>query len=627
MLNLPVRGSAESGLGGSYKRDYISHAEISSFLRRHIRTILGSVALVLSIAILYLIFTPPTYTARAQLLIDPKTSQPVRGSTDDSALLDGPQVESQIVILGSETIARGVVTALGLDRDPDFMGEEHGIRWQLHRLRQSLDGHAPPAPSPKELQQAAIDKVVSGLDVARIDISYAISIAFSSKKPELAAKIANTTAKVYLRDLVETRADAARVGSEWLEKRVAELRKQMNAAARRVQEFKATQDYRIDRSGPPDEIDDGQAKKSSAEEPATLDELEATASTYRKIYENFYQAFTETVQRESYPVINARVITVAAVPTGKSYPKPVIILALGCFAGLLLGFAIALVRNAIDQPVRFSHQVRDELGLRSLGDIPKVLEPVAGSLSKRILNLLRRIGRKATKRRPPTAAINEVVTAPCSGFSEAIRRVKTTISVTQSGRHPKAIGVISTLPHEGKSTVASNLALAFAASDVRTLLVDADVRNRTLSNILVPASNAGITNVVAGLTELDTAIVSIDSVKLDFLPAGLGAGAGAGGVAELSPNDSLRRLIETLSERYSVVIFDLPPSQSIAYAIPVASMLDGVVVIAESEATPMALLHELVINLRSVQTNVLGCAVTKAAGRHAMQKSLFAYTG
>ncbi|MBS0240402.1 MAG: hypothetical protein JSR89_18470 [Proteobacteria bacterium] len=607
MLNLPVRGS-DSAIGGGYRRDYISHVEITSFLRRYLRTIVGTFAVALSLATIYLIHTPPTYTARAQLLIEGKPSPPVRGSSEDTYQLDGPQVESQIAVLRSETIARGVVDTLSLDHDVDFMGV---IR--------------PGLVSDDLLKQMAIEKFIAGLEVGRIDISYAISIGFNSKSPQLAAKIANTTAAVYLRDLVDTRARAAHVGSDWLEKRVNELRKQMNAAARRVQEFKASQDYRIDRSAPPEDGDDKpQGPKTAAEEPPTLDVLESTAISYRKIYENFYQAFMEAVQRESYPVMNARVISVAAVPTAKSYPKPLIVLALGSLGGILLGFAIALARNALAHPVRFSHQVREELGLRSLGDIPKVLAPVTGSLKKRLHDSITSLWQKAPER-PYAIAFTEVLDAPYSVFSEAIRRVRTTISLGPSTEQPKTIGIVSSMPYEGKSTIAANLAVAFAINGGQTLLVDADIRNRTLSKVLAPTSEAGIADIIAGLVDLETSVLSIAGGKIDFLPAG--AAPSVNGLAELSTNDVLKGLIDATSKKYSVVIFDLPASHNIAYAIPVASMLDGVVLIAESEATPMALLNELAINLRAAQANILGCAVTKAANRHFTRKAQIAYAG
>ena len=605
MLNVPVRGS-ETAVGYGYRRDYISHMEITSFLRRYSQTIACTISAALTLALLYLIFTAPTFTARAQLLIEAKPAQPVRGSSEETYQLDGPQVESQIAVLRSETIARGVVNALGLDHDPEFMGP----------INPKVSGDA--------LKQAAIDKVMAGLDVRRIDISYAISIGFSSKSPQLASRIANTTANVYLQDLLDTRSRAARVGSDWLQQRVNELRKQMNIAARQVQEFKATQDYRLDRTAPTEDGDGKGAEGPAGEEPPTLDVLESTAISYRKIYENFYQAFTEALQRESYPVMNARVISTAAVPTSKSFPKPSIILALGSLGGLLLGFAIALARNALDRPVRFSHQVREELGVRSLGDIPKVRGPVSGSLQKRLHGAALRLARRA----PPqvhSMFLSEVLDAPHSVFSEAIRRIKTTISLGPSAQPPKTIGIISSMPHEGKSTVASNLALAFATSGKPSLLIDADIRNRTLSKILAPAADVGIADIVGGHTDPQAAVVSVCGGKVDFLPAG--AGLDSNGLAELPTNEALQALIETMSKKYSVIIFDLPASHNIAYAIPVASTLDGVVLIAESEATPMALLQELAISLRAAQANILGCAVTKAANRQFTRKSQIAYAG
>jgi hypothetical protein len=122
-----------------------------------------------------------------------------------------------------------------------------------------------------------------------------------------------------------------------------------------VQEFKAKRDYRILSKPDNGQAGDQQAPRVGSN---TLEELESTAQTYRKIYESYLQAHTESVQRQSLPVTNSRVINTATAV--KSHPRVLRLLAAAIAGGILVGLALALMREML-------LPLQNHLHLRGLG--------------------------------------------------------------------------------------------------------------------------------------------------------------------------------------------------------------------------------------------------------------------
>ena len=190
----------------------------------------------------------------------------------------------------------------------------------------------------------------------RVGLSYAIEISFSSADPDKAARIVNAVAETYIRDQIEEKSEAARQASQWLESRLSDLRTRMNAATLRVQEFRARHDYSIGRRRDDPANNKGQQQVGTTVDEKllepTLEELETTAETYRKIYESYLQAYTSSVQRHSYPVSDARIITAATRPLSKSHPRTTLLLALGALIGVIIGIGVAIGRHTIGNRVR-----------------------------------------------------------------------------------------------------------------------------------------------------------------------------------------------------------------------------------------------------------------------------------
>jgi len=310
---------------------------IVRFLIRNLRVVSYSTGVAVLFAIVYVLTAQPIFTAQTQLLLDPRLPQIVRELSEARTLLDRSEIDNQIALIKSEQIAR---TALARSKQPPGAEPPDG----------SAAVTEPPLPGPNTdpRLQKEIEAFQRGLSVNRLGASYVLEISYSSPDAKSAARLANAAADAYIEDQLAARALAARQGSQWLEERIEQLRLQMNMSALRLQEFKARRDYRIVGKT---ESGNGQApskQEATADKPQiTLEELESTASTYRKIYESYLQAHTESVQRQSFPIGSARVITRATVPTSASHPKRLRLLLLSIALGLMVGLGIAFVREGL----------------------------------------------------------------------------------------------------------------------------------------------------------------------------------------------------------------------------------------------------------------------------------------
>jgi uncharacterized protein involved in exopolysaccharide biosynthesis len=262
-----------------------------------------------------------------------------REQLNDARLLqDRSEIQNQIAILESEQIALVVAK-------------------NLHLLPSATGPDAAGSPGGEQAVRQAVAAVQQGLEVRRARDSYVIEIFYNSHDPEAAARFANATADAYIEDQLTTRAEAARQGTQWLEERIDQLRTQMNLASLKAQEVRAKRDYRLAPkadagSAIPDRLEAGTAKAPQT----TLEELESTAQTYRKVYESYLQAHTEAALRQSYPIANARVIARAAPPQTRSSPRVARSLVAAIVLGGMLGFGIALLREAIPVMLRRGHE-------------------------------------------------------------------------------------------------------------------------------------------------------------------------------------------------------------------------------------------------------------------------------
>ncbi len=580
MASPHLRGpTVETGDGDSM----VTVSDIASFLRRWRFLILVFFLGGSFLAAFYAASADPVFTARTQILIEPRLPQYTQ-QQEVATSLDAAQVETQIAVMRSEKIGEMVIDELDLMQNPDFFRIE-GISFAdrvdrflatlfravgldaadrpdfFRRLAESGSGEAIEL-TDFERDRYAIALFQGALEIRRVGVSYAIDIYVRSRNPELAAQIANATAEMFIREQTETKAAAAMAGGEWLERRLEEMRDRMNRATQVAQEFRARHDYRVQRPSPEftqDERDEG----------TTLEELEVTADTYRQMYESFLIAYTNNVSSQSYPGADARIITPATTPLSASHPRKKLILAFGMVSGLAVGAGIGFLRHLLDRTLRSPRQISEELGLRCLAELPAQPGWNDG-----------------------LGSFDAVVATPFTWFSESLRRAKAALG---NGSGPlRCIGVTSAVPHEGKDVVACNLALLYARAGVRTVLVNADAGEQVLAN-MSPAGRG-----VAESTSRDPQMPGIVRQAFDDVDL-LSAET-----SEWVRGTDLPDLTE-----YGMVVVNLPPLDSGADRLKIAGALDGTLVVTEWGRTPIELVRELLSSLQTHDAHVLGVLLTK----------------
>lgn len=197
---------------------------------------------------------------------------------------------------------------------------------------------------------------------------------------------------------------------------------------------------------------------------------------------------------------------------------------------------------------------------------------------------------------------------PTSIVSEQFRTIRTNIQFSMVDQNLKTISVTSATPSAGKTTVASNLAGAFAAQDKRVLLVDTDMRKPTVHQVFQAQNHPGLTNLLTNRSLTLEDVVRDSYVEgLDFITCGIIPP----NPSELINSNRMGELIQEMESSYDLVIFDNPPLLAVTDAQIMATKVDGTIVVVPQGEVKKDELDQTAELLEKVNANVLGSVLNK----------------
>jgi polysaccharide biosynthesis transport protein len=729
--------------------------------------------LCLGVVGVYLLTAPKRYTGTAVLMIDSRKMQGLQttqGATGGDNPIDSAMVDSQVEVLKSETITSAVIKDLRLLDSPEFMRDERGLLSGLSELFSVFSAES--KPSDAELMRGAIDRILGGLTIKRVGLSYVIEISYQSLSRDQAARIANAIAENYIVDSLESKYQASRRAAVWLQDRLKELRAQASSAERAVADYKAKNNI-IDAGGRllteqqlaeiNSSLTEARAKRAEAQAKleritailnaddndskvilndlatvndsmanpviqklrqtyldyagraadwsnrygpnhlavvnlrnqmreirhSILDELRRTAEAYksdlaiakareessqkslndtiavsndtsqaqivlrelegnaqsaRALSDNFLQLYMVSVQQQSFPITEARVITQASeMSTPKTSPKTSLVLLAGIVSGCILAGLVAILLEMLDRVFRTVHQVERLLQTSCLASVPVVEAGAAGTGANKSLAaikarwpfakgqssspVLRPGGAGSASPRNLDIASGQlhahrdhllptkdsvgrfVINSPFSRFAEAFRSIKLAADLSNYGSPHKVVGITSALPNEGKSTVSEALAQTAAHSGLRTLLIDGDIRNPSLTERMTPAAEVGLIEVVFGKAVLPDAIWVDPQTDLHFLPCVVTSRFSNS--SDLLASPQMEKLFQLLRGQYDRIILDLSPMAPVIDVRATGALADSYLLVIEWGKANVDVVERVLREAPIVRERLLGAVLNK----------------
>lgn len=226
------------------------------------------------------------------------------------------------------------------------------------------------------------------------------------------------------------------------------------------------------------------------------------------------------------------------------------------------------------------------------------------------------MSRKKNKKRARAEEQQVYLLSESTPFSvrEAYKALRTNLIFSLPGEKCKKILITSANQHEGKSTVAINLGIAFAQNNANVLLIDCDLRLPTAAQKVSVDAAPGLSNLLVGMCSASEAIRHLDN-GLDLMPAG-----------NIPPNPSellgsaqMEALVKALEEYYEYIIFDTPPISVVTDAIVLSKVASGIVLVVRRDISTQDGIQEAVSQLELANTKLLGFLFTGALNEH--QKS------
>jgi capsular exopolysaccharide synthesis family protein len=309
--------------------------------------------------------------------------------------------------------------------------------------------------------------------------------------------------------------------------------------------------------------------------------LERNAFSDRQIFESLLQRTKETGVTGEVPSNNIRIIDEADIPRTPVSPRKGRNMLIAFLTGSFMAIGMALFAEYLDKGIKTPDQIKQQLGLACLGMVPVAVRDESGEAQ---------------------LVSSETVSRH---FKEAFRTVRTNLLFVSDDEQQRTVLVTSTGPNEGKTIIASNLAVALAQARQRVLLIDADMRRPRVHEIFEVPLQPGLSELIRG--EHGELIRPSGTPGLSLLPAG----EVPADPAELLSSREFHRVLKKFGEQFDWVLIDTPPVMAVSDAALVAHVSAGVLFVIGAEQTTVPAALNALEQLEAANARFVGAVLNR----------------
>jgi capsular exopolysaccharide synthesis family protein len=382
-----------------------------------------------------------------------------------------------------------------------------------------------------------------------------------------------------------------------VERNIAEVRRQLEAETSRVVEG-LDADYRAALRT------ERQIEKTMTEQQGLARRLGGKMAEYRllrrdvdtsrELYTALLTRLKETQISSALVTSNISIVDRAEVPLTPSWPKKALNLLLGSMIGLFGGVGLAFFFEYLDTNIKDAKEVETVLRVPAIGIVPS-----QQSLEGRRARRHRRLGEEDGDRGPFALVAHAEME---SVLAEAFRNLRTSLLYSAPDHPPKTMMITSLQPEDGKTSLATNLAITLSQLGGEILLIDGDMRRPNLHELLDVPQAPGLSTLLTGQAEVPAVLKPTKIQNLYVIPSG----RTPLNPAELMASARLRQIVEVLGDRFAHIVFDAPPLIGVSDSLILAPWLHGVVLVLRHGRAGRDASQRAIQLLASVRARLLG---------------------
>ena len=330
--------------------------------------------------------------------------------------------------------------------------------------------------------------------------------------------------------------------------------------------------------------------------------LQREAESNRQIYDILMQRVKETGITGELRTNKIRVIDPAEVPRAAVWPNRPRQLRLAAFWALAAALGLVFFFESFDNRLKLPEHVKSDLGLPLLGWVPAISTKGVQAPAVTAVNSVTKISHRAIR-----AALPLLDNGVPPNFTEALRSVRTNLLFSFAGEGVRSVLVTSTGPAEGKTIVASNLAIAIAQIGRRVLLIDGDLHRPRLHELFTHEQKPGLSDLIVGNAKASEVVLPSGVRGLWVLPSG----ARPPDATALLGSQRFKSFLADLADQFDWIIIDSPPVMAVSDAAIMAHVIPEVVFVVGAEMTSRHHARQAIEKLETVGAHVLGAVLNR----------------